>query len=213
MHDRIFWSVWFKIKKQIKLSLYVKKYPVTIPPNVCHLILRSGPNEASQVDYGVKLPERPTEARLRLGLTSFQGQLVSNARPEPGDKAQSRMGGIISLNFAPEYWDLKIIWFSKCGSSHFPLISSQILFIMHIWSLVMFKKGTGKLEQLTGYQAYLLHTRQVFILLIRADISCEVLRAQYGGNPLRFMVVSFRIKNKGGWSFQSIQPSPPRACV
>lgn len=59
---------------------------ISINNYVCLLISWSGPNEASQVGYGVKLPEQPTEARLRLGLTSCQGQLASNARPEMGDK-------------------------------------------------------------------------------------------------------------------------------
>lgn len=41
----------------------------------------------------------------------------------------------------------------------------------------MFSKRTGKLEQLTGRQAYLLHTTQVFVLTNQGS----VLRAQYGG--------------------------------
>lgn len=65
----------------------------------------------------------------------------------------------------------------------------------------MFSKRTGKLEQLTGRQAYLLHTTQVFILTNQDS----VLRAQYGGKSpqIHGSFLQNNKKKKRGRSFPS----------
>lgn len=111
MWKRILESICYTIKKQTKLSLtkkiwYTTSYFHMKISNAGLVILRLFPNEASLVDYGGELLAWPSDARLRLSLTSFQGQLVSYIQPDLGNKkTQSRIGITVSLNFAPEYWD------------------------------------------------------------------------------------------------------------
>lgn len=184
-----------KDKDQIKLLAFNKKktvlniiFPRSFPPSVCLLISGSSSNEASQVDYGVKLPQRPSEARLWTGLASFLGKLVSNTRPALGDKTQSRMGWILSPMFAPEYYKLRMRLFSKClWATDF---LSNAVYYAYLESHNVLRR-TGKLDQLIGYQACLRHSRQVFILLIRVVISSEFLRTQCRENPLSFIQLSF----------------------